>query len=149
MGAISYSWNMGHPTEHIHGLLWDYRDCLLFLSFNGEPVSSTYELGMLNYICDRPLRTCILSDLCEESVQGSCGGGFAVPDIIGLLGRSAFTLWYSLEPSHHPNLLHRASHGESVAVGTDRPLRRKYLAEEDHEYCNLPPLGLSWLSPVP
>ena len=59
---------MGHRTEHIRGLLWDYRDYLLFLSFNGEPGSGTHELGVLNYICDRLLRSCILSDLCEESV---------------------------------------------------------------------------------
>ena len=79
---------MGHRTERIRGLLRDDRDHLLLLSFNREPGSGAYELGVLDYGRDRLFCGRLLSDLCEEGVQGSCGGDCAVPDIIELFGRN-------------------------------------------------------------
>ena len=73
---------MGHRTERIRGLLRDDRDHLLLLSLNCEPGSGAYELGVLDYGRDHLFCGRLLSDLCEEGVQGSCGGDCAVPDVI-------------------------------------------------------------------
>lgn len=82
---------MGHRTERIRGLLRDGRDHLLLLSFNRGPGSCAYELGVLDYGRYCLCSSWLLSDLCEEGVQGSCGGDCAVPDIIEPLGRDAST----------------------------------------------------------